>query len=818
MPAGKAASQTRNRFLPLPLVALGMGLCLGGVLLAQEQPKQTMPAAAPTAALPGSPPALPPAGPPPSAAVVPAQAKDDQPKPPTLPPTKVEGVPKTPAAEQPAPPQPPFTPPTLGTNPLSSGGVFGSPTADGYRAGSATSGTKINVPLIDYPGSIGVVPQDVIRDQQALGVNDLVKDLGAAALTFDPRRDSLNVRGFEIQDRDIRWNGFLDPFTPFRDLANIQRIELLKGPASFLYGAGQPSGILNYITKTPEAAPSTEFTVTGGSFGLIRTTVDTMGAMDPEGQFLFRLNAAYQHADSFRDFGFDERTLVAPAFTWIIDPQTALKLEAQYTNDRRRFDTGVVVIDGAIIDVPRSRFLNQPDDSERESDYKIAAMLYHQFDECWTARIGGFVTWLDAPEEATAPFQMIPGLSPTALGFPPTTIFRQEQDLDLRHEQYYSIIAELNGKFDTGSFRHNFLAGTELGYLNSKEAAATSDPFPLVPLPFPPFFAPFPSSPLNYADPNYNVPPAPLVGSFQSHLEQQRYGFYAQDLIDLNEHWKLLAGVREDILLQNFGNGLNSVVAGTPLGSFPFTESANQYYHTTPRVGLVYQPVPQVLSFYGAYSMSFDPPVSGIFANPQDIKPETGQIVEGGMRLELFSSRLTLTAAGFYITKHNVSEQDPTTVLPVIIQVGEERSQGAELGAVGKITDWWSILANYAYVDARTLSDADPTFVGQRLPNAPFNNLNIWTRVNLIDNCCQTLGVGLGVVCQSSRPGDLQDSFSMPGFTRWDAGVFYRRGRLSANLYFENIFDVNYYTSAQNDLAVFPGAPFTMRATVGVKF
>ena len=186
--------------------------------------------------------------------------------------------------------------------------------------------------------------------------------------------------------------------------------------------------------------------------------------------------------------------------------------------------------------------------------------------------------------------------------------------------------------------------------------------------------------------------------------------------------------------------------------------------------------------------------------------------------MELFNSRLTLSAAGFYITKHNVSEQDPTTVLPVIVQVGEERSQGAELSAIGKLTDWWSILANYAYIDARTLSDADPTFVGQRLPNAPFNNLSIWNRVNLIENCDQTIGVGLGVVSESSRPGDLQDSFSMPGFTRWDAGIFYVRGHLSANLYFENIFNIHYYSSAQNDLAVNPGAPFTMRATVGVKF
>jgi iron complex outermembrane receptor protein len=757
---------------------------------------------------------------PPAPALLPVQTKDDQQKLPTLPPTKVEGAPTPPTAEQPQPPVTPPPPMGAGGNPLSSGGVFGSPDAPGYRADSATTGTKINIPLINYPGSIAVVPQDVIRDQQALSINDLVRDFGASTLSFDPRRDSMNVRGFQLQNRDNRWNGFLDPFTPFRDLADIQRVELLKGPASFLYGPGQPSGVLNYITKMPLPTAFTDYTVTGGSFGLFRTTIDANGPMDPEGRVLVRINAAYENADSFRDFGFDERTLFAPFITWMIDDCTALNLEAQYTNDRRRFDTGLVAIDGQIINVPRSRFLNQPDDSERENDYKFAAILTHQFDECWTGRIGGFVTWLDAPEQATVPFSQIPGLTPAVFGFPPTTIFRQEQDLTLRHEQYYELLAELNGKFCTGSIGHNLLLGMELSYLNSNEIGATSDPFQPVPFTIPFFgtiFVPFPSSPLNYADPNYNVPAAPLVGSFESHLQQQRYGFYLQDFIDLDDHWKLLAGVREDILLQTFGDGLTSVIAGSTLGSFPFTEADRDYYHTTPRVGLVYQPIPQSLSFYGTYALSFDPPVSGVFINPGDIKPENGQIVEGGMRAELLDHHLLVSAAGFYITKNNVAEQDPNNLL-LLRQVGQERSQGAEFGAVGKLTEWWSILANYAYVDARTTSDLDPTIVGQRLPNAPFNNFNIWTRVNLIDNECQTFGFGLGVLCLSNRPGDLQDSFSMPGFTRWDAGIFYRHGYLLANVYFENIGDRHYFSSAQNDLAVAVGSPFTMRATLGVRF
>src|SRR5262249_2621393 len=151
-------------------------------------------------------------------------------------------------------------------------------------------------------------------------------------------------------------------------------------------------------------------------------------------------------------------------------------------------------------------------------------------------------------------------------------------------------------------------------------------------------------------------------------------------------------------------------------------------------------------------------------------------------------------------------------------QIGRQRAQGAEVSLTGKLTDEWSIIANYAYVDSRILDSVVVAEIGQRFRNTPFNSANVWSRYNLIQTSCQTFGAAIGMIYVGDRPGDLVDSFSLPGYLRWDAGVYYKRNRLDASVYMENIFSQRYYAGAVNDLAVFPGNPFTLRARVGFTF
>jgi iron complex outermembrane receptor protein len=779
----------------------------------------------------------------PGALVPPARGQEPTPK---LPPTKVEGTVtpgEAPAPPPAVPPQPPAAPPPGAIPvPVSSGGIFASPPVSGYNATSATTGTIVNVPLIDFPGIVSVIPRDVINDQQILRVDDMLRDIPSAIKAPDNgfRPDSFLLRGFQVGARDYRWNGFQD-FSPApRDFANIQRVEILQGPASVLYGSGQPSGLVNFITKKPLDEQFVGGTVQGGAYGFFRTTADANAAMGSGptcNRWLFRVNLAYENTESFRNFYHEERTLVAPSLTYVWDQDTALTYDFQYLTDRRLFDTGVAAIGGQPTSDPaliaagvgvvggnpslmsRRELLNQPTDFQDFNDFKNALTLTHRFNDDWSARVGGFVGWHDSPFFATQPilFGNDPRLAPlTFFGvtFPPTTLLRQATAVPAFREQNYNLIADLAGKFETFGIKHNLVIGYEFDYFNSSSFTTyLSDPFTTINL----FGFTIPtgaSSPIDVFNPSYNVPTPPLPGLISATVTQARDGFYAQDLIELTPKWKLLLGARYDIVDEAFHEFGNIVQGGvnTPLGTIDIAEHS---YFWSPRVGLVYQPVEEVVSLYGSYSESFDPAASGIFLPGTQLRPETGRCGEGGIKADLLDKKLSLSATGFYIVKDNVVTQ---TGFIFSEQIGRQRSQGCELSMVGRLTDRWSVIANYAYIDSRILDSVVAAEIGQRFRDVPFNSANVWTRYNLLQDCHQTFGLALGMVYNGDRPGDLVDSFSLPGYVRWDAGMYYQRGRLNASLYFENIFDRTYYAGSLNDLAVFPGNAFTMRASVGITF
>jgi iron complex outermembrane receptor protein len=728
-------------------------------------------------------------------------------QPPTIPETTVEGTPPTTA-----PTLPPTTEaPTPSPSPAA---PFTSPPAVGYKAGSETTGTKIDLPQLSFPGTVDVVPRSVFYDQQILRTDELLRDVPGVTKFSDPRRpDDFSIRGFEVTSRDFRKNGFLDPTAAPREYADVERVEILKGPASVLYGSGQPSGIVNLITKKPLADSYNNAQVTGGSFGLFRFEADSTGPLNEAKTLLYRINFAYQNYDGFRDFDFNERTFVAPAFTWLIDENNSITFQGEYLNDRRHFDTGLVNVNNTLGLLPITRSFNEPTDFARSEDYHTFLFFNHRFNDDWTMRLGAAVEWYSLPFFGTVP--VATGAVDPRLGLPATTLLRQVQDAQDFREQNYAIIADLAGKFCTGPIEHKLLVGAELDWYNSTNfTVGLSDPLQPVQLPGFPFPIPVPSSPIDVFHPRYGGPVPPLTGHFDADYTQERYGFYVQDLVDFNHKVQILGGLRGDIVDFSFARELVQPFGGQDAG-FPRVENDETFYHLTPRVGIVYQPIEDVLSLYTTYSLSFDPPPGGAFRNPTPLRPETGRIVEGGIKADLLNKQLSLTMAGFYIVKDNVTTAD---TFFFATQIGEQRAQGVEMSAVGKLTDRWSVIGNYAYIDSRILKEADPTLVGDRFRGIPFNNANLWTRYNLIQEACQTFGLGLGVVYNGDRPGDLGNSFNLPGYVRWDAGIYYKRNAFNAAVYFENIFDQRYYTGSVDSLTIYPGAPFTVRASIGVTF
>lgn len=714
---------------------------------------------------------------------------------PTLPETQVIGEPPTttpetvfaPASDLSALPPPVFTQSTL----------FGTPSVQGYLAPEQTTGTLIRVPDLELPASVGVITTDTIRDQQATRIDDVLRDTsGVYKLGDQLRPDAFVLRGFEVRSRDYRKNGLLDPSYAPRNLANIERIEILKGPASVLYGAGQPSGTVNLITKKPLATEFHRATVQLGSFGYERYTLDTTGPINDVENWLYRLNFAYEGSDTFRDYGYLENVFLSPVITWQIDEDTALTWEGEYLQDRRRFDTGVVALDGALGSVPFSNFLGEPDnDFQLFQDWRQTLFFDRRLNDIWTTRIAATTIFYYAPSFGTFPIEQQPGT---------TLLNRSQQSIPKFFEQYYGITANLGGEFTTGTLEHKLVLGTEQGWFISNRFQSESS------------IPGLQNYTIDALNPVYLNPPGLVLPAvFDATYRQNRHGVYVQDLIKLNPQWWFMAGLRYDQADVTFFRELTTFMIPT----LPPTDTEQSFDRWTPRVGLIYQPLPEVMSLYGSYSQSFDPPGGGARLTDDPLLPELGEAWELGVKYQVHA-RLAAQAAWFWIQKDNYTIDSVLSTPPFFVtsQVGQQTSQGVELSLIGQLTERWSTTTNYTLTDAVLRDPSNPDLDDRRPRNVPRHVVNLWTRYNVVQNQEQTLGGALGLVYADDRLAAFGGDVRLPDFTRWDAAVFYSRRRWDFGVYFENLFDTGYYSSSVNDLQVMPGAPFTVRGQAGVTF
>lgn len=713
-------------------------------------------------------------------------ANDDADAPPTIPETVVEAEPLAPAA-------PAATEPTVvdGSNWLTpsllSRSLFSSSAAEGFRAESTTTGTLIDVPDFQLPLTVDVLTPAVIQQQQILNVDEMLRNVPAAVAVGDDQfADRLFLRGLEVRTRDFRRNGFLDPSFNPRDFANIDRVEVLKGPASVLYGSTAPSGTLNFITKKPIDDQFSQFDFQFGSFGLDRYTVDSNGYVTENGTLLYRFNGAYEDTDTFRDFGDTQRYLLAPSLRWVIGDSTLLTWETEVLDNRRQGDLGLPSLGGDPLALPPERFVGEPARDFRDgSDYRTSLVLEHRFDNEWAMYLGTFTGFYDYDQSQTGV------LAPT----PAPTLFVRDREVVETQESSTSLIANLAGDLELGGFQHRLLFGTEQVYFDSEssfnQALMSELGFDV-------------TNPV-YTDPATVFPP--LFAASVPVFRQVRHGYYLQDLLEINRHWQILAGVRFDEIDFN---------AERALGGFPLPEVQQRFERVSPRAGIVYQPLPDVLSTYFSYSRSFNPPTGqGLLFAAGPLLPELGESYEAGVKARLLD-QLVLHAAGFHITRSNSPFLDIGALpLPVFLQVGEERAQGAEVELLGQVTERLSLLANYAYTDTSLTDPSTPLIFGQRQRNVPLNQASLWSRYNLLDDCRHTLGLGLGLIWVDERTANLAANVDLPSYTRWDAGMYYRRGRLNALVYVENLFDLHYAASSSNELRVFPGSPLDVRAQVG---
>ncbi len=626
----------------------------------------------------------------------------------------------------------------------------------------------------------------MLEDQNVIRLEEVIRNVPAAnQISPSTQPDSLiNIRGFGVFPfgGNFLRNGLRERFSGAPTVfTNIERVEFLQGPASVLFGPGNPGGTINLLTKQPLREPFYSLDATIGSFDFYRVTADLSGPLNDSRTVLYRLNASYLDRNSFIDIYKENQFFVAPVLSWAIGDRTNLTIEFDYTDAQTSFTPGLPAV-GTVLPNPngriaRDRYIGETDASIDGTTTRVGYRLEHQFSDTWSLQ--NAFQFGSLREDLL--FILPDSLEPDNRTLNRSTLFR-----DLENDAY-EVALNLTGNFSTGSIGHQLVFGANLGYASF----SIQDSFGTI-------------GSIDLFDPVYGQPfETPSLTRINTFLRND-LGFYVQDQITLLENLKLLLGVRFDMYDQTD----RFFRAGTGV-----TESNNQSGNAlSPRVGIVYQPI-EPISLYASYTNSFAP-VLGIAFDGSSFQPERGTQYEVGIKADL-NDRLSTTLALYELTRSNVLTSDPDNE-GFSIQVGEQRSRGVELSVAGEILPGWNITAGYAYTDAQITRDNDLP-VGGRLSNVPENSVNLWTTYQIQQGALQGLGFGLGLFYVGERQG-FSDAFVLPSYLRTDAAIYYRHDRFRASLNLQNLFNVDYFQASYGELEVFPGEPFTMQGQISWEF
>ena len=658
---------------------------------------------------------------------------------------------------------------------------------DGYLVPDTSIGTRTDTPLRDIPQSIQIVPQQVLEEQQVNTLNEALKNVPGATQTapnYIPGFAGFTIRGFSVGDfgPNVTRNGLSVriPAGTTAIFSNIERVEVLRGPASVLFGEGDPGGTINIVNKQPLRDPFYSVEATIGSYDRYGGAIDLTGPLNDSKTALYRLNASYESADSFVNFSELETSAVAGALKFELGKNTDLKLDLEYSKINQSYPSGLPAI-GTVLpnpngEIPRDRNFASEDSEYSPEVFRVGYDLEHRLSENWSLRNAFYYSYL---------YQKIRGIGVDSLDPDLRTLQRGGDDRDSK-EYIFDLFTNIVGKFSTGAIDHQLLFGVDLRKYNSNYLTLRT----------------FQGTPIDIFNPVYNSQRLDIVDRpYDDETSTDSIGIYLQDQIALADNFKLLLGGRFDAFDQTDEDLIED------------TETSQSGDAFSPRLGIVYQPI-EPISLYASYTRSFSPTI-GRSVDGEPFEPGRGTQYEIGVKADI-NNRLSATLALYDLTRTNVTTADPDNP-DFEIQTGEQNSQGIELFVSGEILPGWNIIGGYAYTDAQITEDE--TFeVGNRINNVAESSFNLWTSYEIQQGNLQGLGFGIGFFYVGDRQGDLDNSFPLPSYFRTDAAIFYNRGQFRAALNFRNLFDVDYFESAYGDLSVYPGEPFTVLGTVSWQF
>ena len=654
----------------------------------------------------------------------------------------------------------------------------------GYRATRSATATKTDTALRDIPQSISVIPASVLKDLGSTSVERALEFAGGVSRQNNFGGLTLyeySVRGFTTSEFYV--DGFSAnrgyPSTP--DAANIERIEVLKGPAASLYGRGDPGGTVNIVSKKPQPEAFTTVQTSAGSWDRYRTALDVNTPLDSDGSVLSRVNLAVEDNHSFRDHVEGKRVFVAPSISWQLDPDTRLLVESEFVRHRSTFDRGIVAPNNRWSGVSRSTFLGEPNDGDiRNHNNRLQATLEHYLNDAWQLRLASHYKqgslWGDASENRP-------------LDADGHTLNRRYRE---RSTGWHDSITqhELRGRFDIGSWQHELLMGTEYEDYRKKErvtAIAGGD------------YA------IDIYNPVYGQPKPNGKRSGTDFFEQVKsQALNLQDQIIFTDRLRGMIGARFEHFEQHTDD-------------FARNHAKSQQTHDTltQRAGLLYQLTPEVGLFANA-STSFKPN-NGLDAGGKSFKPEEGVGYEIGIKSELFDDRLSTTLAAFHIEKENVLTLDPAT--DTQLAMGKARSQGFDLQLTGQVTDAVRVIGAFAYIDAKVTQGDKVIPTGSRILGVAKRSGSVLGVYEFQDGLLRGSDLGAAFTYVGDRSGEAGKRFELPAYHTVDLLAHYKASdNVTVGLNLNNLFDEKYYERSYSNYWVNPGEPrnFTVSLTLNL--
>lgn len=635
------------------------------------------------------------------------------------------------------------------------GTIAENPTApvDGYVAKHNLSATKTNTPIIETPQSLSVVTSDELEDRQAETLSQALSytpGFTSQPTSFNRTSDRFRIRGFDVESatggslrdglrlQNNSYDGVQEPY-------GLERVEVIRGAASVLYGQLSPGGMVNGISKRPTQQPLRELNLQVGSNDRKQLSADFSGPLAGSDTLSYRLTMLSRNSDTQQDHINDDKLYIAPALTWRPNEDTSLTLLSFYQKSDTRFSAPLPyqmvegVGDGAF-KIGRSDFIGEPDYDDMNGEMSaIGYEFEHNFDE--HTRISHKLRYYEADVKWNY-LQIQPSDAAVNFSASTGTLLRRYSD---RHERSRGVASDTNveSKWNFGPVDYTLLVGLD-GYDTSYDSHNFRASAPALDL-----------TTYDYGQPVVvNRDPSRDRGS---QIDTLQKGIYLQNQFKFGDKWVLLVGGRHDWADQQQEAHRNGLKA------------SQDDEATTGRAGLVYL-ADNGLAPYISYSESFFP-VSVAEVTGQTFAPTEGKQYEAGVRYQPKGSNLLLSAAVYELTQTNVLKQDP--IGGTYRQTGEVRSRGFELEAKADVTPALSVIASYAYTDARITKSAIPTEVNQRSEDTPYHQAALWASYDFVNWGIPQLTVGAGARYKGTTQASGIDS-AMPAYTLFDAMARYQ--------------------------------------------